>query len=408
MHRLAKSTLAWFLTTASAVIIPCTASHAASPVGELASFVPDNPVARIAQVTETIEAIEKPETPDAPEMQQAPETPSIPLDIFVPPSAEKAVQIKINRLSGAIRDTFSVWLARSGKYISIMQEVFEQKGLPTDLVFLPLIESGFDPFAVSPRAAAGPWQFMAGTAEKYGLKINWWTDERRDPIKATKAAADYLKRLHEMFGSWPLALASYNAGEGRVSRALSKANTDDYWQLHNTRLLPQQTRDYVPLYLAATMIAKEPEKHGFEPTEQKAFKFDEVILHDSLSLPIAAQCAGTSVEKLRELNPALKRNATPPYQNYILRIPKGTKASFQAALEKLSPDDRRVWDKVKVKKGDSFWSLAKKYRLSVEAFKEINSLEGKTRLKTGDYILVPKDGTVHTVSRKPAKPSRKS
>ncbi|MDH4099856.1 MAG: transglycosylase SLT domain-containing protein [Nitrospirota bacterium] len=405
MHSFAKSTvaLAWLLTASSALLLPSTSSCAGFSVGELASLAPSTPIVQTAQLSETPEILPPPEVIDEPE------TPSTPLEINLPPSAEKAVQHKIDRLSGAVRETFSLWLARSGKYISIMQEVLEQKGMPTDLVFLPLIESGFDPFAVSSRSAAGPWQFMAGTAEKYGLKINWWTDERRDPVKATKAAADYLKRLHEMFGSWPLALASYNAGEGRVSRAMSKANTDDFWQLHNTRLLPKQTRDYVPLYLAAATIAKEPEKHGFEPTELKEFRFDEVLLHDSLSLPTAASCAGTTVEKLRELNPALKRNVTPPYKNYILRIPKGTKASFQAALEQLSPDDRRAWNKVKVKKGDSFWSLAQKYRLSVDTFKEINSLEGKTRLKVGDYVLVPKDGTMHTVSRKSSKKSsRKS
>ena len=383
MYKLPKSTLMliWCLTTASAVTLPCTLSHAVSPFGELADMAPASSVV---------------------------EAPSTPLDISIPPSAQKAVQKKVERFTGVIRDSFSVWLARSGKYISIMQEVFEQKGLPTDLVFLPLIESGFDPFAVSSRSAAGPWQFMADTAEKYGLRINWWTDERRDPIKATEAAASYLKRLHDLFGSWPLALASYNAGEGRVSRAISKANTDDFWHLHNTRLLPKQTRDYVPLYLAAAIIAKNPEKHGFEPTEKEDFKFDEILLHDSLSLPVAARCAGTSVQRLRELNPALNRNVTPPYQNYILRIPEGTKDTFKASLEKLSPDEKRAWDKIKVKKGDSFWSLAKKYRLSVAAFKEINNLEGKTRLRAGEYVLVPKEETQRTVNRKSATRPNKS
>lgn len=319
-----------------------------------------------------------------------------PLDTLVPLSAQKVIQSKVDRLTGAVRGSFSVWLARSGKYISIMEDIFEEKGLPTDLVFLPLIESGFNPFAVSRAAATGPWQFMAGTAKSYGLAINWWTDERRDPIKATAAAADYLKELYKTFGSWPLALASYNAGEGRVSRALTKAGTDDYWHLMQTRFIPKETRDYVPLYLAAAMIAKNPADHGFAPSLDEIFEFDEVILEESLQLPVAARCAGTTLEKMKELNPALTRNVTPPYKNFILRIPKGTETMFSAALETLSPEERRAWERVKLRKGDTLQRLAKRHNLTVTALKEINSMDGKSRLKTGQYILVPKSMPVES------------
>lgn len=334
----------------------------------------------------------------------APAPPPSPLDALVPPSGRKAIQGKLDRFTGTVRDSFSVWLNRSVKYISIMEDIFEQKGLPTDLVFLPLIESGFNPFAVSRQSATGPWQFMAGTAKNYGLAVNWWTDERRDPIKATSAAADYLKNLYNMFGSWPLALASYNAGEGRVSRALTRARTDDYWSLVQTRFLPRETKDYVPLFMAASMIAKNPREHGFNPTNEKVFEFDEVILEESLELPVAAKCSGTTVENMKDLNPALKRNMTPPYKNYVLRIPKGSKEAFVAALANLAPEERQAWDRVKVRKGDTLKRLAKKYGLTVEALKEINCMDNKVRLKAGDYVLVPRKRPA-AVNSEPVKPA---
>jgi len=179
------------------------------------------------------------------------------------PAAVKAVEKNTALFTERIRERFSMWLSRSGKYMELMKEILKNKNVPEDIVFLSLIESGFNPHAYSVARAAGPWQFITSTAKRYGLAIDWWRDERRDPVKSTEAAANYLSDLYEMFGSWNLAMAAYNAGEGKILKALKRSKSDDYWPLLDTSYIRNETKNYVPKFIAASAIASNPEEFGF-------------------------------------------------------------------------------------------------------------------------------------------------
>jgi membrane-bound lytic murein transglycosylase D len=244
--------------------------------------------------------------------------------------AVKAVKKNIVLFTEKLRERFSLWLRRSGKYLELMKGILKEKDIPEEIVFLPLIESGFNPYAYSRARAVGYWQFIASTAKKYGLKINWWMDERRDPVKSTVAAANYLKDLYEMFGSWNLAMAAYNAGEGKILKALNKTKAEDYWALLNTRYIRKETKNYVPKFIAASLIATNPESFGFEDIEYHApLNYDKVSIESPVDLEVIAECAETSMEVIKELNPELRRWCTPPdVSEYILRVPEGRKTVY--------------------------------------------------------------------------------
>ncbi|MGB3399974.1 MAG: lytic transglycosylase domain-containing protein, partial [Candidatus Deferrimicrobiaceae bacterium] len=223
------------------------------------------------------------------------------------------------------RDRFEIWLSRSGKYSDMMRGILAKYGMPGDLVYLALIESGFSPKAYSVARAAGPWQFMPGTGRRYGLRVDWWTDERRDYEKSTHAAASYLRDLYGMFDSWPLAAAAYNAGEGRIMRAVSRYKTEDYAKLISYRYLPRETKDYVPKMLAALTIAKDPEKYGFgDVLYEDPLEFDKVSVPGGTDLTALGDIIGVPSETMKELNPELKRFCTPPnVEAYEIRLPSG-------------------------------------------------------------------------------------
>ena len=252
----------------------------------------------------------------------------------VPIIINKSVEGHIEYFQAVVmKDRFALWLSRSQRYLPIMREIFKQRGLPEDLVFVALIESGFNPYAYSRSRATGPWQFIKGTAKKYGLKIDNWVDERRDPIKSTGAAASYLKDLYQLFGSWPLALASYNAGEGRIQRALVKTKGEDFWDLNNSRYLKRETRDYVPKFMAATIIAKNPLRYGFSLEYDKPLQYDESTVEGSVDLHVIAEAAGISLADLKALNPELKREITPPTSpEYLIKLPKRNQRDFLEAI----------------------------------------------------------------------------
>lgn len=228
------------------------------------------------------------------------------------------------------------WLKRCEPYLPYFRLIFREEGLPEDLIYLALVESGCNPFAVSPANAVGIWQFIEDTARHYGLKINYWIDERRDFLKATYAAARYLKRLYGIFGDWRLAVASYNAGEGRVSRALKARNLADYWKLMMSGAIPFETFAYVPQWLAMTIIVKNPEKYGFEPIIENPWDFVEVEVPGGLDLKALALAAETDWDTIRKLNAELRRGITPPETNYLLKIPFPAKNSFFKNLSKLN------------------------------------------------------------------------
>lgn len=308
--------------------------------------------------------------------------------------AEKAVKKNIRFFSEKIKEKFSLWLSRSGKYLDLMKGILKEKDVPEEIVFLSLIESGFNPFAYSPARAAGYWQFIASTAKRYGLEINWWRDERRDPVKSTEAAANYLKDLYDMFGSWNLAMAAYNAGEGKILKALNKTKKDDYWSLLNTRYIKRETKDYVPKFIAASLIANSPQNFGFEDLEyHPPLNYDEVTIESPVDLEVIAECTETTEEVIRGLNPELRRWCTPPdVPEYVLKIPEGKKDLFLKNLSQIPEEERFSIDIYKVKKGDTLKSISKKEGVPVQVILDLNSMEKIIPPKAGVKIYLPPKG----------------
>lgn len=305
-------------------------------------------------------------------------------------TASRAVDRNISLFANRIRDRFALYLSRSGKYLDVMKDILRKKDVPEDIVFLSLIESGFNPNAYSIAHAAGPWQFIASTARRYGLEINWWKDERKDPVKSTEAAADYLKDLHGMFGSWNLAMAAYNAGEGKIMKAMRRSNADDYWDLLGTKHIRTETQEYVPRFIAASMIAANPKDFGFEEIEyHQPLIYDEVEIDSPMDLTVAAECSGTTVEEIKRLNPELRRWCTPPdAERYVLKVPEGTAEMFIENLKSIPEEERFTIDRYTVKKGDTFQSISKKTGLPVDVILSLNSMEKIMPLKPGSTIYI--------------------
>ncbi|GAB4484019.1 MAG: lytic transglycosylase domain-containing protein [Thermodesulfovibrionales bacterium] len=306
-------------------------------------------------------------------------------------TASKAVQKSVGLFSSTIKERFSLYLSRSGKYLDLMKEILRKKDVPEDIVFLSLIESGFNPNAYSIARAAGPWQFIASTARRYGLEIDWWKDERRDPVKSTAAAADYLKDLHSMFGSWNLAMAAYNAGEGKIMKAMRRSKSDDYWDLLGTRHIRTETKEYVPRFIAASLIANNPQEFGFEEIEyHEPLVYDEVEITSPVDLSVAAECAETSLEEIKRLNPELRRWCTPPdVATYLLKIPAGTKERFIERLSVIPEADRFTIERYTVRKGDTFQSVARRTGVPVQVILSLNSMEKIMPLKPGAELYLP-------------------
>ena len=307
------------------------------------------------------------------------------------PIAVKAVDNSIYLFSDRIRERFSLYLSRSGKYLELMKEILKSKNIPEDMVFLSLIESGFNPYAYSVARAVGPWQFISSTAKRYGLVIDWWRDERRDPVKSTEAAANYLNDLYDMFGSWNLAMAAYNAGEGKILRALHRSKSDDYWSLLKTRHIRSETKNYVPHFIAASMIAVNPEEFGFKNIEyHQPLDYDEATITGPIDLEVAARCADTTTEVIKELNPELRRWCTPPDMPvYILRIPAGSKEIFLKNLADTPEEERFTVETYSVKKGDTIDKIAKNAGVTVRAILVLNSMDKVKPLKPGTQISLP-------------------
>ncbi len=306
----------------------------------------------------------------------------------------------VQYFSITVRKHFQQWLARSGKYMTLMKSILRENYMPEDLVFLALIESGFNPKAYSIAQASGPWQFIRGTAARYGLRVDQWVDERRDPVKSTEAAAAYLKDLYGMFGSWPLAMASYNAGEGNVARAITRTGgVQDFWKLRKTRYMPSETKDYVPKFIAARMIAQNPDNFGFKDLEyDQPFVFEEVQLDHCTDLRTVALCCGVSTEEIKDLNPELIKGCTPPNRTYTLRIPKGKKEAFLAAYNALPKNERFATPKIfaanaryVVRRSDSLKNIAGKLGVPVAKLAAANRLKASSKVRKGKRLLVPRE-----------------
>ena len=284
-------------------------------------------------------------------------------------------------------------LGRSHKYAPMMQNILIEKGLPPELVYMSLVESGFRAEAVSPAGAVGPWQFISATGRRYGLKIDDWVDERMDPVRSTYAAADYLSDLHDMFNSWHLAAAGYNCGEAKVEKGLAANKVDNFWDLAAVKnCLREETKNYVPHILATIIIAQDPERYGLTGIEpQKPDEYDDVVIPTATDLDVIARLAGVDEEKVRELNPHLKLWATPlDEKDYALRLPKGTGVKFRTAYARLNPHDR-LKTSVHIAQGrESLKKIGQTYQLSANTLMKFNNLKS-SHLRTGQKIKLPVD-----------------
>jgi membrane-bound lytic murein transglycosylase D len=298
--------------------------------------------------------------------------------------------IRYFRTSG--RAFFKRWLARSAKYLPMVKDILRENGLPEDLAYLALIESGFNTKAYSRAKASGMWQFMKWTGKRYGLRIDWWIDERRDPEKATWAAAAHLKDLYNKFDSWHLAAASYNGGEGRIRRALKKHKTDDFWVIaKKRRALKRETRNYVPKYIAAMLIAKEPEKYGFRDiTYHEPLEYDKVTVQKATDLRVIARASECSVQEIKKLNPELRRWFTPPnYPDYEIKIPEGKASIFLANISNIPQQELLRFLKHRVKKGEALYTIARRYGTKIEPIIYLNNIKNARFIREGRLIVIP-------------------
>jgi membrane-bound lytic murein transglycosylase D len=328
----------------------------------------------------------------------------------LPVTRNDRVDTWINFLKGGNRERTELWMQRSGRYTPMIREQLRARGMPEDLIYLAFIESGYSTKARSHASAVGLWQFIAETGKRYGLEVNTYVDERRDPIESTDAALDYLQELYQRFGSWYLAAAAYNTGENRVARIMrqqtgnERGRDQDFWTI--AHLLPKETRNYVPLMLAAGHINKEPEKYGFADVElQQPLSFTEIHVPGGVALSTVAKAAGVSEASVEELNPHLLRGVTPPKRSWVVRIPEGSELRFAEAFETVWREEGVSMAKVKlastvskskstagkryhnVRRGDNLSRIADRYDLSVKRLKSLNGLRSST-IRPGQKLRI--------------------
>lgn len=324
------------------------------------------------------------------------------------------VQIPLNErvlgyvelFQGRLREWIQDGLRRGARYLPMIQNVFRAEGLPLDLAYVPLIESAFRPNAVSKAKAKGVWQFMTGTALEHGLKRDWYVDERSDPEKATRAAAKYLRTLSRLFeGDWHLALASYNGGPGRVQRAMKRTNLSDFWSLADRpKVLPRETREYVPMILAAIVIARNPAQYGFDVGSDTVPAHDTVRLPGPVDLRRIAEWTGASVSVIQELNPELRRWTTPVnYPDYEVKVPEGKGAALEERLAEMRSADLVSLKWYTVRKGENLATIARKLRVKRQDLADANYLSLKSSVRPGQNLVIPVEPT-RLLAGQPARP----
>lgn len=296
----------------------------------------------------------------------------------------------INYFSTRGRSTLEHALIRGGRYQDMIQKILRQEGVPQELIYLAQAESGFHPLAVSRVGARGMWQFMGSRARGYGLQRSWWVDERQDPEKATHAAARHLKDLYSQFGDWYLAMAAYNSGPGTVQQAVRRTGYADFWELYRRNVLPKETRNYVPIIVAVTIMAKNPAQYGLDQLEtEKPIAYDTVRIDYPVDLRLVAQCVDAPAATLQDLNPSLLRWTTPKNQEFELRLPAGTKASYLSAIQAI-PQDMRVWWRYhKIAPGDTLTSIAREYHSTPNAIAQANDLEIHADPEPESKLVIP-------------------
>src|SRR5579859_1636577 len=290
-------------------------------------------------------------------------------------------------------------LRRSGRYQEMIARVLHEEGIPQDLIYLAQAESAFQPLALSRAGARGIWQFVAWRGNEYGLQHTWWVDERQDPEKATRAAAQHLRDLYGMFGDWYLAMAAYNCGPGNVQKGIERTGYADFWELYRRNVLPKETKNYVPIILALTLIAKDAAHYGIQVERDDPVPTDVVKPGRAIDLRLVAETIDVDVETLHQLNPALLRLATPDDPSFELHLPKGAAEKFSAGIADIPPEKWVSWRRHKVGPGDTLTSIAKKYRVTPAAIASANNLEKGAALEPGDKLIIPATQPVGEKSR---------
>jgi membrane-bound lytic murein transglycosylase D len=307
----------------------------------------------------------------------------------IPIEYNRAVDRWLAYYQGRGRRSIQLHLARAGRYEETLRAILREHGLPQDLVYLSMIESGYNPNAYSRAHAVGLWQFLAGTARRYGLRVSYWVDERRDPVLATHAAAAYLKDLYEEFGSWYLAAAAYNGGSSRVRRAIRRTGSRDFWTLSRLGYLPRETRNYVPKLIAAALIAKQPERYGLYVAAVPPLSYDLGHVPDATSLEVIAEAAGVDVAEIRALNPQLIRGVTPPGERYYVRLPPRSGEAFAANYSRIQAQARAGSIQHTVRSGDTLSRLAMAYGSELAAIRSANPSVRPERLQVGQLLYIP-------------------
>lgn len=314
-----------------------------------------------------------------------------PHDIDIPQN--ERVLSAVELLQGRLRDYVQESLSRGAQYLPMILTVFRAEGLPLDLAFIPIIESGFKTNALSRASAKGPWQFMAPTAKDHELKIDWFIDERSDFEKSTVAAAKYLKMLSTMFdGDWHLVLAAYNGGQGRIQRAMKRSGIDNFWDLSRTqKYLPKETREYVPLILAGMIIGRNPAQYGFEIAAAEPIAYEKVPVPAAIDIRRVAEWTGASVDEIQALNPELRRWTTPlRYPDYEVKVPVGTGEMFRTRLANATSADLATLNWHTVKRGETLTTIARKLRVSKVELASANALSTRARVRTGQKLIIPR------------------
>lgn len=306
------------------------------------------------------------------------------------------IQGFINYYQGRGRATMENGLRRSGRFMTMARKIFKEEGVPQDIAWLGQVESAWSPVARSWAAAVGLWQFIPGTGARYGLSQNYYVDDRSSFEKATRASARYLKWLADRYdGNWELAMAAYNSGEGRIDSAVARSGYADFWEIYQRGLIPQETRNYVPNILATIIIAKNPEKYGFEHIKPETpLTYDYVKLNNMTDLKLVADAIDVPIDYLSALNPELKRGVTPPGVEHLLRVPTGKGRVLQTALQRVPPEKRSSWRMLTAQAGDDFDSISRKTGVSAAAIDQVNG----GVIKAGQKVIIPAGGNVRLAS----------
>ena len=284
------------------------------------------------------------------------------------------------------RRVYTRWLQRAGKYRPLITKILAEEGVPEELFYLAMIESGFNPVAHSYARAVGMWQFIYGTGKAYGLTRSWWYDDRMDPEKATRAAARHLRDLYERFDNWYLAIAGYNFNPAKIERRMRRYKVEEFWDLPR---LPSQTRNYVPTFIAAALIAKEPEKYGFYVEPHEPVTFDTVTVKEAVDLSVVANCVNSDFSTIKDLNPALIRFCTPPdVDNWVLNIPQGTRDQFISEYSKIPQEAKMTWMHHKIRSGETLSTIARHYGVSMYEIKKFNHIRGSL-IRAGKSLIIP-------------------